>query len=474
MKVPRLRGILHTLRGLPSLMLGGCLACASAPASKVTPPERPAPPAPTRQPAPTSETAAARLARQKAECERDYGDMEPRTAVESQFDDARVLKELAARCGSHLRARWERELLSTTGEHQELAWMLLEVYPTALEGTDRERELERVAKLADTIAKAPNAPPIWQDRAAFVRARMMAPRCDPADVRAGIKFLQTAWYDLEDSDFPASELATQLGECRKLLPASDPLVVEAAAKVAWVYWAFGEQSENPVRQQELFGWAIPEATFVFEQRHQLLPKETPPGEVLVALVWSLHQLKRTLEALQWFDLLLADAQFLAAEPEFAEALKLVHFDIVDLLSTMRVIEGISRSARHSCREWSKRCRESAAIGPTRFTSTLGLVMKKLERTAWPTRPGTRSRAAASATSSSSDAQPASHRRPRAFAFTRCASVRCPGRARRAPRSRAQCRGSPLRGRNRADRATTAASRSVFRSPSCAGVGHLRR
>jgi len=330
MKVPRLRRILHTLRGWPSLTLGGCLACASAAASKVPPPARPAPRAPTVPPAPTSEVAAARLARQKTECERDYGEIKPRAELESRFEYARVQKKFAARCGSHLRARWERDLSSTTGGDQDLAWMLLEVYPTALGGTERERELQRVAELADTFMRAPNAPSVWQDRVALAHARMMAPRCDPADVRAGIKFLQTAWYDLEDSDFPASELATQLGECRKLLPASDPLVVEAAAKVAWVYWAFGEQSENPVRQQELFGWAIPEATFVFEQRHQLLPKETPPGEVLVALVWSLHQLKRTLEALQWFDLLLADAQFLAAEPEFAEALKLVHFDIVDL------------------------------------------------------------------------------------------------------------------------------------------------
>jgi len=310
------------------LMLGGCLACASAPASKVTPPARPAPRAPTLQPAPTGEAAAARLARQKTECERDYGEMEPRTAVEAQFEDSRVLKELAARCGSHLRARWERELSNTTGDDQDLAWRLLEVYP-ALEGADRERELERLAELANTFAKAPNAPPIWQARAAMVRARMMAPRCDAADVRTGIEFLRSAWSTLQGFDlFPTFELATQLSECRKLLPATDPLVVEAAAKSAWVYWAFGQRSENPVRQQELLGRAIAEATFVFEQRHRLFPKETPSGLVLHALVASLHQLKRTPEALQWFDLLLADARFLAAEPEFAEALKEIHFDFV--------------------------------------------------------------------------------------------------------------------------------------------------
>jgi len=50
--------------------------------------------------------------------------------------------------------------------------------------------------------------------------------------------------------------------------------------------------------------------------------------VLVALVASLRQLERTPEALQWFDLLLADAQFLAAEPEFAGALKEIHFEFV--------------------------------------------------------------------------------------------------------------------------------------------------
>lgn len=312
------------------LLLGWCLACASPPASRVPTAARPAPAAAhTLQPSPT-EVAAARLAQQKADCERDYDEMEPRTAAESQFDATRLLQGLAARCGSHLGARWERELSSTTGEAQALAWSLLAFYPTALEGTDRERELERLAELADTFARAPNASPIWQDRVALLRARMMAPRCDPADVRAGIKLLQGASYDLEDSDFPASELATQLGECRKLLPASDPLVVEAAAKVSWVYWAFGYQSEDPARRQELLGRAIAEATFVFEQRHQRLPKETPLDDVLVALVAALHQLKRTPEAIQWFELLLADAPFLATQPQFAEALKLVQFDIVYL------------------------------------------------------------------------------------------------------------------------------------------------